>query len=267
MRDELRRQLTRRRTLVLLVAMVVIPLALAAIYALRGAPELAPGATPQLVHLAASSSLAFTVFVLYMCAPLLLVAVAAAFAGDALASESSWGTLRYLLAAPIPRRRLLARKLGAALALATTATMLMVGTSLLAGVVLFGWHPLDTPVGGELAASDGLRRVAIATGYVLVTLVPFATIALLFATILDSPLGSVGVATGIAVVSQILDVVPTLGDARVVLPTHYSLAWTDVFVDPPLPDELAAGVLQAAIIAVVAGLAAWHRFARRDVTS
>ncbi len=267
MRDELRRQLTRRRAHVLLAAMVVVPLALAAIYGLRGAPELAAGATPQLVHLAADSALAFTVFVLYMCAPLLLVAVAAAFAGDALASESSWGTLRYLLAAHIPRRRLLARKLAASLVLAAIATTLLVGTSLLAGVALFGWHPLDTPVGGELATEVGLQRVLLASAYVFVTLVPFAAIALLFATILDSPLGSVGVAVGIAVVSQILDVVPTLGTLRVVLPTHYALAWTDLFVDPPLPDELAAGTLQAALFAVVACIGAWHRFARRDVTS
>ncbi len=266
MRDELRRQLTRRRAHVLLAAMVAIPLALAAIYGLRGAPELPSGASPQLVHLAASSALAFAVFVLYMCAPLLLVAVAAAFSGDSLASESTWGTLRYLLAAPIPRRRLLARKLAAALVLATGATLLLVATSLVIGVVLFGWKPLDTPVGGELATSDGLRRLLLATGYVLVTLVPFAAIALLFATILDSPLGSVGVATGIAVVSQILDVVPTLGSLRVLLPTHYALAWTDLFVDPPLPDDLAAGTLQAAIYSVAACGLAWWRFTRRDIT-
>jgi ABC-2 type transport system permease protein len=267
MRDELRRQLTRRRAHVLLAAMLVVPLALAAIYALRGAPELPQGASPQLVHLAADSALAFTVFVLYMVAPLLLVAVAAAFAGDALASEASWGTLRYLLASPIPRRRLLARKFGAALVLATLATLLLVGTALVAGVVLFGWHPLDTPVGGELATDVGSRRLLLATLYVLVTLVPFAAFALLFATILDSPLGSVGVSVGIAVVSQILDVVPTLGTVRVVLPTHYSLAWTDLFVDPPLPDELAAGTLQAVLFTVAACAGAWQRFSRRDIAS
>lgn len=267
MRDELLRQLTRRRVHVLLAAMIVVPLALAAIYALRGAPELRQGATPQLVHLAADSALAFTVFVLYMCAPLLLVVAAAAFAGDALASESSWGTLRYLLAAPIPRRRLLGRKLAVALLLSALATALLVVTSLVAGLVLFGWHPLDTPVGGELATGEGLHRVLLASGYVLVTLVPFAAFALLFATILDSPLGSVGVATGIAVVSQILDVVPTLGSARVVLPTHYALAWTDLFVDPPLPDELAAGTLQAALFTVAACAGAWYRFSRRDIAA
>lgn len=267
MRDELVRQLTRRRVRVLLAAMVVIPVALAAIYVVRGVPELAAGATPQLLHLAAGSGLAFTVFVLYMCAPLLLVAVAAAFSGDALASESSWGTLRYLLAAPVPRRRLLARKLVVGVVLAALATLLLVGTSLLVGTLAFGWNPLDTPVGGELATDVASVRVAIATAYVLVTLLPFVAIALLFAVLLDSPLGSVGVATGIAVVSQILDVVPTLGAARSILPTHYALAWLDLFVDPPLPDDMAAGTLQASCITVVACAVAWWRFSRRDITS
>jgi ABC-2 type transport system permease protein len=207
------------------------------------------------------------VFVLYMCAPLLLVAVAAAFSGDALASEATWGTLRYLLAAPVTRRRLLARKFGAAVLLAATATVLLVGTSLLVGAALFGWQPLDTPVGGQLAPDEGLQRVLLATAYVLVTLLPFLALALLFAVLLDSPLGSVGAAVGVAVVSQILDVIPTLDTARSLLPTHYALAWLDLFVDPPVPDELAAGVLQATVISVAACVLAWWRFSARDVTS
>jgi ABC-2 type transport system permease protein len=267
MRDELRRQLARRRTLVLLAAMVAVPLALAAIYAIRGAPELAPGANPQLLNLADGSALAFTVFVLYLCAPLLLVAVAAALAGDALASEAGWGSLRYLLAAPVPRRRLLARKLAASLVLSVLATVLLVGTSLLAGALAFGWHALDTPVGGQLAAGLGSQRVTLAVLYIVVTLLPFAALSLLLATVFETPLTAVGLATGVAVVSQILDVVESLGGARAVLPTHYQLAWTDLFVDPPLPDELAAGTLQAAIYAVAACALAWWRFARRDITS
>ncbi|MEO6867995.1 MAG: ABC transporter permease subunit, partial [Gaiellales bacterium] len=232
MRDELRRQLSRRRTLVLLASAIVIPLGLAAIFAVRGAPELASGANPQLLNLAASSALAFTIFSLYMCGPLLMIAIAAAFAGDALASEASWGTLRYLLAAPIPRRRLLARKLTSALLLSALALGLLLITSLAAGLIAFGWHPLDTPTGGVLPAADGLVRLLIAVAYVFVTLVPFAVLALLFATMLDTPLAAVGIAAGVAVVSQMVDVIPTLGAARSLLPTHFQLAWTDLFIDP-----------------------------------
>ena len=265
MRDELRRQLRRRRTRVLLATMVVVPLLLVAAYVVRGAPEVPPGATPQLEHLAGTSGFAFAVFVLYLCAPLLLLAAAAAFAGDSLASESTWGTLRYLRAAPVPRRRLLARNLAASLALGALATALLVGTALVAGTLAFGAGPLDTPVGGELAPAAASIRIALASGYAFITVVPFAALALLFATLLDTPLAAVGAAVGIALVSQVLDVVESLGSLRAILPTHYALAWTDLFVDPPVPGEVAAGVLQASAYAVVACVLAWWRFSRRDI--
>lgn len=267
MRDELIRQLTRRRTRALLAMLVLIPLGLALLLALRGAPELRAGATPQLLHLADSSALAFTVFVLYLCGPLLLLAVGAAFGGDGLASERSWGTLRYLLAAPIPRHRLLARKLGAALLLTLLGTLLLVGTALAAGGIFFGWHALDTPTGGRLAPGIALGRVLLATGYVLVSIVPFVLLALLLATMLETPLAAVGIAVGVALVAQIVDVVPTLGLARELLPTHFQLAWTDLFVDPPQPMDLARGLLQAACYATLAAALAFWRFARADVTS
>jgi ABC-2 type transport system permease protein len=266
MRDELARQLARRRIRVLLGACVVVPLLLALVYAVRGAPELPTGATPQLLHLASSSALAFAVFVLYMCAPLLLLAIAAAFAGEAMGSERAWGTLRYLLAAPVARPVLLLRKLGASLVLAAAATALLLATSLLAGAVLFGWGPLDTPVGGSIPVETAAPRVLLATAYALVTITPFVALAILLASLLDGPLAAVGLATGVAVVSQILDTLPTLGAARVVLPTHYQLAWTQLFVDPPLPDDLAAGTLQATCYTLVAVALAWWLVARRDVT-
>src|SRR3712207_8787735 len=45
--------------------------------------------------------------------PFFLVVVVGSFAGDAVAGEASWGTLRYLLVRPVPRGRLLRAKLGA----------------------------------------------------------------------------------------------------------------------------------------------------------
>ncbi|MBC7461270.1 MAG: ABC transporter permease subunit, partial [Thermoleophilia bacterium] len=203
MRDELARQLARRRTRLVLALMLFIPLALVMIYVVRGAPELAPGATPSLQQLADGSALAFTSFVLYLCAPLLLVAVAALFAGDSVASEASWGTLRYLLAAPVARRRLLARKLFAALALTALALVLLAGTSLVAGLLAFGWHPLDTSVGGITETGPATWRLLFTLAYVFISLLPFAAIALWFSTLVDAPLAPVAGSVGVAVVAQI----------------------------------------------------------------
>lgn len=267
MRDELVRQLGRRRTRFVLAAMALIPLALAAVYRLRETPEITPGSTPGLQELAAGSALAFTAYVIYLCAPLLLLAIAALFAGEAVAGEASWGTLRYLLAAPVPRRVLLARKLAAALALTVAATVVLLGTALLVGWACFGWGPLETPVGGSIPPGEASVRVAITVGSIMVGLLPFVAFAFLLSVVVDSPLGAVAGSVGIAVVSQILDAVPAFGDLRVVLPTHYAYGWTDLFVDPPDYADVAAGVAQSTAYATIALAIAWWRFARRDITS
>ena len=267
MREELTRQLHRRQTRLVLLAMVLIPVALAAVYALRDQPGVAAGATPDLERLASTSALAFTAFVAYVCGPLLLVAVGAFFAGDCIASESGWGTLRYLLAAPVRRSALFRRKLLGAVLLTTLAAGLLFLTALLAGWVCFGWHALMTPVGGTIATEDAAARVIAAVGYIVLQVFPFVAIALLVSVCVDSPLAAVGASVGFAVLAQIADAVAALGRARIVLPTHYAYGWTDLFVDPPSYDDVAAGSLQAVIYTVAAlSIAAW-RFARRDITS
>ena len=121
--------------------------------------------------------------------------------------------------------------------------------------------------GGTVAAGDGTQRLLLACAYILVTLLPFIAIALLLSTRVDSPLAAVGGSVGAAVLSQIIDVVPTLGSARAVLPTHFALEWIDLFVDPPDRLGLAPGVLQGVIVSLAALGAAWGYFARRDITS
>ena len=46
-----------------------------------------------------------------MSSSFLLVVVVALYCGDTVASEASWGSLRYLLSVPVPRGRLLGTKL------------------------------------------------------------------------------------------------------------------------------------------------------------
>ena len=53
----------------------------------------------------------------FVSAGFLLVVAVALFCGDTVASEASWASLRYLLAAPVPRARLLRQKLAVALGL------------------------------------------------------------------------------------------------------------------------------------------------------
>ena len=87
-----------------------------------------------------------------MSAGFLLVVVVALFCGDTVASEASWSSLRYLLAAPVPRARLLRQKLAVALAYSTLGVVSLPVMSLVAGTAAFGWHPLRLPGTGVAAA-------------------------------------------------------------------------------------------------------------------
>src|SRR5690348_15228362 len=117
---EFRRQATRKRTQLALGFMVLLPLIILAAFQLdtghdNGGGRLR-GEFSTFVDLATSGGLNFAMFTLFVSAGFLLVVVVALFCGDTVASEASWGSLRYLLAVPIPRGRLLGVKLAVSLA-------------------------------------------------------------------------------------------------------------------------------------------------------
>ena len=63
------------------------------------------------VDLAQESGANLVIFTLFASTSFLLVVIVALFAGDTVPSEASWASLRYLLAAPVRRERLLRQKL------------------------------------------------------------------------------------------------------------------------------------------------------------
>ena len=83
-----------------------------------------------------------------------LVVVICMFAGDAIASEASWGNLRYLLVRPVGRGRLLTAKLFVAAVFALLSTALVALSGLIVGVIAFGWHPLADPVQRAVAVAE-----------------------------------------------------------------------------------------------------------------
>ena len=70
-----------------------------------------------LVDLATDGAGNFALFTEFAAVGFLLVVIVAMFCGDTVASEASWSSLRYLLALPMPRARLLRQKLVVALSL------------------------------------------------------------------------------------------------------------------------------------------------------
>jgi len=265
-RVELVRQARRRRTAMSYLALVAIPLVVMTALLVNGGPSRA-GREPELVDVASASGLNFALFLLLATSQFLLVVVVALFAGDAVASEAQWGSLRYLLTRPISRAKLLRTKLVVASLYAAGAVVLVPVASLAMGTAAFGWSAVQTPLAGALGVNTGLSRLVLATAYVLACMAVVVALSFWFSTLTDAPLSAVGGAVVLVVVSEILDQVTALGSLRAVLPTHYWLAWLDLLVDPVSTSAMARGLLQMTPWVVVPLAVAFWRFGRKDVLS
>ena len=146
--------------------MVAIPLVVT--FALHANPPDRPGGRGNgFFYLARFSGLVMPVAALQFMSRFLLVVVVAMFAGDAIASEASWGNLRAILTRPVRRGSLLAAKLGIVGLLTFAATAFISLAGLVAGIVAFGWHPVDLPfLGIHQSTGELLGNLARATGYV-----------------------------------------------------------------------------------------------------
>ena len=267
LRVEVIRQLRRRRTMVAFLILLVLPWILVGAFELGGPAQ--PGSGPPgLVDLATDGGLNFAAFSFFASAGFLLVVAVALFCGDTIASEASWSSLRYLLAAPVPRTRLLRQKMIVALGYAAVAVVTFPAMSLLAGTVAFGWHPLRLPATQiQLPYGTALARTGIALVYVMITLLVVAGLAFLLSVSTDSPLGAVGGAVGLVIVSNILDAVTALGSWREILPSHWQFAWLDAFSAQLSWGGMVEGTAVSVSYALILFALAFRHFRRKDIVS
>ncbi|AJC58284.1 MULTISPECIES: ABC transporter permease [Streptomyces] len=267
LRVEARRQLRRRRTLVIGAILTLLPFVLVAAFAIGGDPGTRNTGRISLMTTATASGANFAATALFVSAGFLLVVPVALFCGDTVASEASWASLRYLLAAPVPRARLLLSKLTVGLVFSAAAMLLLPLVALAVGTAAYGWGPLQLPTGGALAPGDAVLRLALVTGYVFVSQLVTAALAFWLSTVTDAPLGAVGGAVGLTIVGNVLDQVTALGDWRAVLPAHWQYSWADALQ----PQLEWSGMLQGASVSVSYALVlvalAFRGFARKDVVS
>lgn len=266
-RVELVRQIRRIRTFVVLALVVALPLIVAAAIKWgRGARGQGAGAV-DLVGLATAGPWNFTLTMLLFSSGFLLGILAAMFLGDTVASEASWSTMRYLLAAPVPRRRFLRAKVIVGLILTAAALAVLVLVSIAVGFAFFGSAPLSSPLGGSFSVGTSWQRVAIVVAYLGLQLLIPAGIAFLMSVLTNVPLGAVGVAVLLLIVLNILDAIEALGDLRKWLPTHYAGSWADALGQQVVWDEMAIGASYALVVFAVLVAAAVLRFDRKDILS
>jgi len=269
------RQLRRRRTQLAALVLLVLPVIIALAFQISsdtGSAGTAQGGSgragaPALVNLATTGATNFALFTEFASAGFLLVVIVALFCGDTVASEASWSSLRYLLAIPVPRSRLLRQKLIVALCLSFGANLLIPAWSYLVGGAFFGWAPGQSPLGGTFTAGVALERLLIVVCYASVQSLLVAALAFLLSVLTDAPLGAVGGATMLVVVSNILDSITALDPYRRFLPTHFQYSWLDALGQSVVWDDMMRGTGLALIYSAVFFALAWWWFQEKDILS
>ncbi len=265
LRAEILRQLRRRRTIGVFVVVAVLPLILLLAFWL-GSDD-STSATPGFVDLAQDSGANLTVFALFASTSFLVIVIVALFVGDTVPSEASWSSLRYLLAAPVRRERLLRQKLIVAALFSTVALIILPVWTFVVGGLAYGFGPYIGPTGDQLSLGRfGLRLIVIVV-YLIVSLAAVAGFAFAIGVWTDAPLAAVGGAVLVMIVATILDTITALGGLRVGLPGHFAYAWADALAPSVDYSDMISGTLWSIGYAVVLlSLAFWH-FLRKDITS
>jgi len=265
-RVEFVRQVRRLRTWIALGALGGLPTIVAiANHADRN--HVHRGVQAGVFQLASYSGLNHALAALTFMSPFFLVVVVGNFAGESVAGEASWGTLRALLTRPVSRPKLLASKLFVACVLTLAATAAITVTAVIVGSIVFGWHGVLTPFGAPLSVGEGSARLALASVYVAMNMLGVVTFGLMLSTFTDQSAGAIGGAIALAIASQILEGVPSLRALHPWMPTRYWSAWSGLFSPQPVRNEMLHGVVLQLGYAAVFTAIAFRHFARKDILS
>jgi ABC-2 type transport system permease protein len=202
--------------------------------------------------------------------PLFLPIAVAVLGGDAIAGESQTGTLRYLLVRPVSRTHLLLAKLTTVVAFVLLAVLVVAAVSYVEGRLLLGEAPAGggtVSLSGSTLSQDELGwRMALALGYVVVSMLGVAAVALFLSTLTTSSIGAALGTVGVLIASTVLLGLDAATALHPYLPTRYWLAFVDLFRDPILWRDVQRGLIVQLSYLLVFTLAAWASFSTKDIT-
>ena len=265
---ELQKLFRRPRTWTTIAVLNALPLLVAVLLLVTDlAPR--PGEGPPFLSAVLGNGSLFPLAALAIVLPLFLPIAVAVVAGDSVAGQAQAGTLRYLLARPAGRTRLLVAKLVAVIAFVLVTVLVVALVGYLIGTTLFEVQPIaGTSVSGtSLTPQELAGRTFLAIGYVTVSMLGVAAFALFFSTFTDSPLGATLGALAVLVASSLLFTLDAASPIAPYLPTRYWLSFVDFFRDPILWRDIVRGIgLQGVYVGVLLA-AAWANFTTKDITS
>ncbi|MFC7987132.1 ABC transporter permease [Streptomyces sp. NPDC057336] len=227
----------------------------------------AGGGGPAFISQISNNGLFLVFTALAATLPFFLPMAVGVVAGDAIAGESSAGTLRYLLVAPAGRTRLLLTKYATVIAFCLAATLVVAVSALAVGALLFPVGDLITISGTRITYAEGLGRALLIALVVAASLVGVAALGLFVSTLTGSGIAAMATTVGLVITVQILDQIPQLDTLQPYFFSHYWLSFADLMREPVYWDDLTRNLGLQALYAAVFGSAAWARFTTKDITA
>ncbi|HEY2552642.1 MAG TPA: ABC transporter permease [Streptosporangiaceae bacterium] len=266
--SEFRLVFRRRRNLALLGVVAVIHVIIGIALRLAAPPTSGGGGQgPPFLDQVAGNGVFLSFLALTIQLTLVLPLVVAVAAGDSVAGEAGYGTLRYLLCVPAGRTRLLGVKYLTVVAFGLVAAGIITSVSLVAGVALFPVGPVTLLSGTSVSLAEGLLRVLFVTLYVAAAMASLGAIGLAISTFTEHAIGAIAALAIIVVASQVGDSVPQFSVVHPYLPTHWWDSFDSLLRSPVDTTTLTRGLLSFGVYIVVFGAIAWARFTSSDVTS
>ena len=270
LRSELALVFRRWRNRGLLAVVVAVPILLGiALRVAAGGPGGGGGAGLGAAFLAqvAGNGVFLAFLSLTIMLTLVLPLVIAVVSGESLAGEANIGTLRYLLAVPAGRARLLSVKYAAVVIFALAACALAAASALIMGVVLFPVGPVTLLSGNTVPLAEGLLRLLFVVLYVAAAMAMLGAIGLAISSLTEHPIGAIAAIMILAVASEVCDNIPQFASIGPYLPTHWWLSFDSLLRTPIDTTELLHGLLSFGVYIVLFGSIAWARFTTADITS
>ncbi|NHI07870.1 ABC transporter integral membrane protein [Streptomyces sp. KO7888] len=269
-RSELLITFRRWRTLALLAVLAAVPVLVGIAVKIEtsdGSPAGGGGEGPAFISQVSNNGLFLVFTALAATLPFFLPMAIGVVAGDAIAGESSAGTLRYLLVAPAGRSRLLLTKYATVIAFCLAATLVVAVSALAVGALLFPVGDLTTISGTRITYTEGLGRALLIALVVAASLVGVAALGLFVSTLTGSGIAAMATTVGLLITVQILDQIPQLDALQPYFFSHYWLSFADLMREPVYWDDLVKNLGLQALYAAVFGSAAWARFTTKDITA
>jgi ABC-2 type transport system permease protein len=264
LRSELKIIFGRRRNIAGLGVLAAVPVILASAVRVSAPGQ---GGGPDFISAITGNGLFVAFAALALELPLFLPLAVSAISGDSVAGEANLGTLRYLLAIPAGRTRLLVIKYAAIVIFALAATLLVALVGSIMGLALFGGGDMTLLSGTQTSLADGVWRLILSSLYLAAQFSALGAIGLFVSTLTEQPIGATIAIVLVDVMMFILDRIPQLDWLHPWLLTHWWTAFGDLLRDPIATESIQRGLSTALVYAGVFWLAAWARLTTKDISS